>query len=216
MNDHGPHEANLRGELAPEQIRSLHACTWRGLQEDIARGRVKELSHAEVIPIDDALDESGAAYGVRVSPSASPAPVAPHLVALPGRYRAWVLPVSGIAVALEPLDDEADYLRAHRAHILELQGLDDDDLIPLEEALRPPGILRRFMHRLEPRVAEGALEDKTWRNTVKIGDANLGPLAPIVVARLVVGVRYRVRPDRSGRRVIEPIAPEITTTGPYR
>lgn len=199
----GPHEDNLRGELALEQIRAVAEATWPGVQRDIELRRVREIAEVTIVPTDEPLTPEGAAFGIRITPDASPVPVSPNLVALPGRYRAWVLPISGVAVALEQLEDEAVYLRAYRRHVLELQGIEDD----------------AALERHGGRVVDVVIKRKKAHSSV----VSFGPAdnhrTPELFAVLFVGMAYRRHSRFFGRTIIEPVAPpEIVTTnvGPYR
>lgn len=199
----GPHEANLRGELALEQIRAVQESTWPGLQRDLELRRVREVSATEVVPIDDALARHGGAYGARVAAGVPPAPVAPNLLALPGRYRVWVLPISGVAVALEPLDEEAVYLRAYRADILAVQELASD----------------ADLDALGGTVDEVVVQEKSAHaDSVSFSRLDHLGVGARLFSRLFVGVRYRRRRRWFRGTILEPIAPEIvaTTVGPYR
>lgn len=201
----GPHPANLKGELALEQMRAVQEATWPGVQRDLEVGRVRELRVAEVVPTERALTRTGGAYGVQIAPNVSPAPAAPNLVALPGRYRAWVLPISAVAVALEPLDDEAVYLRAYRADVLAVQGIASDaDLGRLGGTVDEVQLLKKTAHANTVEFGQFP-PDNLWVNETLFG-------------RLFAGLRYRRRRRWFRSTILEPIAPELVTThvGPYR
>lgn len=146
----------------------------------------------------------GGAYGASIAPDVEPAPVAPNLVALPERYRAWVLPISGVAIALERLDEEAVYLRAYRADILAVQGIaSDTDLRHLGGSVDEVALTKKSAHA--DSVSFSKL-DHLW-------------VRARLFSRLFIGLHYRRRRRWFRTTILEPIAPEdITSTavGPYR
>jgi hypothetical protein len=218
----GPHPDNLRGKIALEQLRAIKEVTWPGVQGDIERNRVVELPVVDVVHCDESLSPVSSSYGIRRRGDEPPIPLAPGLEAHRGRYRAWVLPISGVAVALEALDDEATYLRDHRRDLLEIQHVDEADLVPLTElrlrgsmvcgAMGPRSLIA-FLRRLTNRPIDGYYEgpfERRWRSHPQLEPA---------YRQLVLGTTYRMRPaTTTWHWVIEPVVAndESFRVGPYR
>lgn len=200
----GPHEANIRGEIALEQVRAVQEATWPGVQHDLEVGRVREIAQVHVVPVEEPLTPEGTAFGIELTAGAEPAPVAPNLIAMPGRYRGWVLPTSGVAVALEALDDETSYQRAYRAHVLALQGITDDAVL----------------ERIRARIDEGPIVKKNPHSyVISFGDINDLRVSSRLFSRLFIGVPLRRHVRFFRTTIIEPIAPKdaiVGNVGPYR
>lgn len=211
-------------ELTLDELRELHDADWPGLQADLEAARVEEIAEARVVPCERALTRAGCAYGVRVSTDAEPAPCAPNLRALPGRYRAWVLAQTGIAVALEPLDDDDVYLRAHRDDLFALQRVSDGDLVPLASMKRVAAgpsfpLVTWLRNSVFPTYVEDVLRSKQSHADVVLVGAENAIVSSLVFARLVRGVTYRFRPKlRGGYRIFEPVVADMGASpiGPYR
>jgi hypothetical protein len=222
----GPHEANLRGELALEQLRGIADATWPSVQTDIDRRHVVELPEVAVVPCDEALSPAGSMYGIKRPNDEKPVPISPILDAYAGRYRAWVLPLSGVAVALEPLDDEVSYLREHRRYLLALQKVTDAELVPLSE-LRLGGMIEfgseptNALFSLANYLRSGFVR-AYWEGRFEKRRARPSSGDPFFTfafgQRLVLGTLYRIRPTTTRDRVYEAVVPEEDTAGigPYR
>jgi hypothetical protein len=223
----GPYEENLRGELALEQLHHIKDVTWPSVQSDIERNHVVEIAEVEIVACTETLSETGSAYGIRRTPEDDPVPISPALGAFPGRHRAWVLPISWVAVAIEPLDDEMSYLRAHRRDLFARQGVDEARLLPLTDLrLGNPGefgpapvnvgqaVLGFLSNRFKHAYFEGRFEHR--RRRPHYTDPFGGAWA--LRHQLVLGTSYRIRPERFVRRIIEPVIPEDDKdgVGPYR
>jgi hypothetical protein len=225
----GPHPDNLRGELALEQLHHIKDALWPGLQSDIDRNRVVVLPEVEIIRCRTPLTPAGPRLGIEVEGADRPAPLSPGVETFRGRHRAWVLPASGVAVAVEPLDDEASYLRQHRRDLLALQDVEDAQLVPLAglrrgEASELGATPLEQLYALAKWLINGRVrayfEGPFERRRAKI-DPTTEPFAAggyEVYATLVVGRTYRIRPTKSLRRIIEPVGAEGATAGvgPYR
>ena len=223
----GPHEANLRGLIATDQLRGIAELTIAGIQTDIERNHVVEIPEVDVVRCEKALSPAGSAYGIKRPTAEAPIPIAPTLDAFAGRYRAWVLPLSGVAVALEPLDEEASYLREHRRLLFELQHVEDAALIPLTELRlghamefgeNPQNFAVSLFSYLAHRFVRSYFEarfEKRVRN--KYEDDPFAPANPLY-PWLVIGARYRIRPTKKWRHIVEPVVPEedLKVAGPYR
>lgn len=116
----------MERRLSLEELRALVPYDVPGLAGDLSRRRVVLREEVMVEEGARALGGNGTTLGVR-GPRGL-APIGPDLAVMPGRYRAWVLPSSGVALALEPLDDPDRYLAAHRASLLAIQKVDEADL----------------------------------------------------------------------------------------
>lgn len=116
----------MERQLSFDELRSLVAYDVPGLAQDLSRRRVVLREEVMVEEGAPALDRKGTSLGIR-GPHGL-APIGPQLSVMPGRYRAWVLPSSGVAVSLEPLDDAESYLPAHRASLLAAQSIDEADV----------------------------------------------------------------------------------------
>jgi hypothetical protein len=222
----GPHEANLRGELALEQLRGITDATWPSVQTDIERKHVVELPEVAVVPCDEALSPVGSMYGIKRPTDEKPVPISPILDAYAGRYRAWVLPLSGVAVALEPLDDDVSYLREHRRYILEVQQVTDADLIPLTElrvgsmfefGSEPVNGVLSLANYVRSGFVRAYWEGRFEKRRVR--PSSRDPFFSFSVGqRLVLGSLYRIRPTRRSTHAYEAVVPEEETAGigPYR
>jgi hypothetical protein len=224
----GPHPDNLRGELALEQIHFVKEATWPGVQHDIERKQVVAVPEVEIVRCDAPLTPTGSAYGIRRPGEETVVPISPGVSAFCGRYRAWLLPTSGVAVAVEPLDDELSYLREHRRIVLERQEADPATFIPLgklrkgrasEFGLAPDNALRSLFGYVSSGFVrayyEGPLEMRPARYDHGM---HTFAIANDFLDMLVIGAIYRIRPTTDWRRIVEPVVPEEVNqpVGPYR
>jgi len=214
-------------DLTLDELRLVADLTWPSIQSDIDANHLVELPEVEVVAAEAPLFEESSIYAYRHSAGERHKPIAPGLRTLPGRYRGWVLPLSGVCVALEPLDDELSYLRAHRRELFVVQEVDESAFIPLGELRRAQpreygGVPANDFYALygwlrNRRVRayyEGPFQIMRHRNAIDDPFGRVGR----VHKYLVPGTLYRIRPMKSGPGAVEVVLPEgeRETVGPYR
>jgi hypothetical protein len=116
---------NRKGLLSEEQRKALANVPREGVAEDLVEERV------ESVPVDVALaddPEPARLYVARARGESTTLPMMVDVARLPGEHTAYVLPRSRLVIGLEPTGSAAAQLRLHRADMLRVQRVTEEDL----------------------------------------------------------------------------------------